>query len=393
MLYACENPHRSVRTFGEDTVISSLFGVGRTTVINVIDKKSTMLQMMNRLCTKLTRLFAVKQPTITKGIVIALFLSVASLLCLAMYVSTVHNNGLTRLPPEPTVACGTEASGLRRLFNGPRDHTSSASLRIDNKVLVVVETQYSKQGVELLSILEANRIRYKVELAQKSLPSLTRMDKGKYGVIVFENFESYLNIDQWNRELLDKYCLEYNVGVIAFTYPTEDTLIQAKVKGFPLYVHTNLALKDYEINARSDILRMTRAGEINYGFLPGDDWVVFVPNHTTYEPLSFAKTQSAEVVSLSYSIEESSYITAIQDRGFLDGIQRVYFGNGFKYWLHIPLFLDALSYLSHGKFSIPLDRYILIDIDDIFVGKSGIRMQADDVIVSTIASFHFSINI
>ena len=342
-----------------------------------------MFQMMTRLCTKLPRLFAVKQPTITKGIVMALFLSVASLLCLAIYVSTVHNNGLTRLPPEPTQACGTEASGLRGTLNGPRDHTSSASLRIDNKVLVLIETQYSKQGVEIISILEANRIRYKVELAQKSLPSLTRMDKGKYGVIVFENFESYLNMDQWNRELLDKYCLEYNVGVIAFTYPTEDTLIQAKVKGFPLYVHTNLALKDYGINTRSDIIRMTRAGETDHGFLPGDDWVVFVPNHTTYEPLAFAKTQSAEVVSLSYSIEESNYITVVQDRGLLDGIQRVYFGNSFKYWLHIPLFLDALSYLSHGKFSMPLERYILIDIDDIFVGKSGIRMKADDVMVSS----------
>ncbi len=326
-----------------------------------------------------------KQPTITKGIVIALFLSVASLLCLAIYVSTVHNNGLTRLPPEPTIACGTESSGHPRLSNGPRDHTSSASLRIDNKVLVLVETQYSKQGVEILAMLESNRIRYKVELAQKSLPSLTRMDKGKYGVIVFENFESYLNMDQWNRELLDKYCLEYNVGVIAFTYPTEDTLIQAKVKGFPLYVHTNLALKDYEINPRSDILRVTRAGEINYGFLPGDDWVVFVPNHTTYEPLAYAKTQSSDVVSLSYSLEEVHYVTAIQDMGGFDGIQRVFFGNGFKYWMHRLLFLDALSYLSHGKFSIPLDRYLLVDIDDIFVGKSGIRMKPEDVLVCLIA--------
>ncbi len=337
---------------------------------------------MSRLCTKFTRLFAVKQPTITKGIVIALFLSVASLLCLAIYVSTFNNN-LTRLPPEPTISCGTEASGLRgKRQHAPRDHTSSASLRIDNKVLVLIETQYSKQGVEIVSILEANRIRYKLELAQKRLPSLTRMDKGKYGVIVFENFESYLNMENWNRQLLDKYCSEYNVGVIAFTYPTEETLVQAKVKGFPLYVHTNLAMKDFEINSHSDVLRVTRSGETLSGSLPGDDWVVFVPNHTTYEPLAFAKTQSAEMVSMSYSVEESNYVTAIQDIGLLDGIQRVYFGNDFKFWLHIPLFLDSLSYLSHGKFSIPLDRHILIDIDDIFVGKSGIRMKADDVVVS-----------
>ena len=113
--------------------------------------------------------------------------------------------------------------------------------------------------------------------------------------------------------------------------------------------------------------------------LPGDDWSVFVPNHTTYKPLAFAKTLSPGYVSESSSILETKHITAIQDQGDFDGIDRVIFGNNFKFWLHRPLFLDALSYLSHGKFSIPLERYLLIDIDDIFVGKKGIRMQPDDV--------------
>ena len=113
--------------------------------------------------------------------------------------------------------------------------------------------------------------------------------------------------------------------------------------------------------------------------LPGDDWSVFVPNHTTYKPLSFAKTLSSGYLEKSNSIPETRHITAIQDQGLFDGIDRVIFGNNFKFWLHRPLFLDALSYLSHGKFSIPLERYILIDIDDIFVGKKGIRMQPDDV--------------
>ncbi len=321
------------------------------------------------------------QPTIAKALVVALVLSVASLLCLAMYVSTFHVHRLIRIPDSEPTICGTEPSRVRQR-PAPRDHTSSASLRIDNKVLVIVETQYSRQGMDILAVLEANRIQFKVELAQKALPSLTRQDKGKYGVIVFENLESYLNMDQWNRELLDKYCTEYNVGVIAFTYPTDEVLIQAKVKGFPMFVHTNLALKEYELNERSDILRVTRAGEIDFTDLPGEDWVVFVPNHTTYEPLAYAKTQTAEVVSLNYSVDETNYITAIHDTGLLDGIHRIFFGNDFKYWLHIPLFMDALSYLSHGKFSVTLDRYVLIDIDDIFVGRVGIRMIPEDVVVS-----------
>jgi hypothetical protein len=85
--------------------------------------------------------------------------------------------------------------------------------------------------------------RYKVEVSGKSLPVLTNLDKGKYGVIVFENLNKYLQMDKWNRELLDKYCREYSVGIVGFSPPSEETLVGAQLRGFPLFIHTNLRLK------------------------------------------------------------------------------------------------------------------------------------------------------
>lgn len=85
--------------------------------------------------------------------------------------------------------------------------------------------------------------RYKVEVSGKSLPVLTNLDKGKYGVVVFENLNKYLNMDKWNRELLDKYCREYSVGVVGFQPASEETLVGAQLRGFPLFIHTNLQLK------------------------------------------------------------------------------------------------------------------------------------------------------
>lgn len=55
------------------------------------------------------------------------------------------------------------------------------------------------------------------------------------------------------------------------------------------------------------------------------------------------------------------------------------FGNGFDFWIHKLLLLDSISYLSHGKLSLPLVRYLLIDVDDIFVGEQGTRMKPIDV--------------
>lgn len=72
---------------------------------------------------------------------------------------------------------------------------------------------------------------------------------------------------------------------------------------------------------------------------------------------------------------------SLQDRGEFDGIQRILYGSSLKFWLHRLLFLDSLSYLSHGQISLNLERLILIDIDDIFVGEKGTRLRPDDVVV------------
>lgn len=82
-----------------------------------------------------------------------------------------------------------------------------------------------------------------MEVAGKSLPALTNLDKGRYSVIVFENYHRYLNMDKWNRELLDKYCREYGVGVLGFFPPAERHATGIQVKGFPLYLHTKLSLR------------------------------------------------------------------------------------------------------------------------------------------------------
>ncbi|GLG95440.1 Bifunctional heparan sulfate N-deacetylase/N-sulfotransferase [Gryllus bimaculatus] len=280
--------------------------------------------------------------------------------------------------PEPAIRCAVLGGGARPPPRAP-DHRSPARLRIDPKVLVFVETTYSRLGREIAELLVYNRIKYKVEVAGKSLPVLTNLDKGKYGVIVFENLNKYLQMDKWNRELLDKYCREYSVGVVGFHPPSEETLVGAQLRGFPLFIHTNLRLKDAALNAASPILRLTRAGETAWGPLPGEDWTIFSPNHSTYEPLAWA-TRNPEDFPGSEEAAKSPLSTVIQDHGMFDGIQRVLFGSGLRFWLHKLLFLDSLSYLSHGQLSVSLQRYLLVDVDDIFVGERGTRLRKDDVV-------------
>ncbi|XP_017779396.1 PREDICTED: bifunctional heparan sulfate N-deacetylase/N-sulfotransferase-like isoform X2 [Nicrophorus vespilloides] len=275
--------------------------------------------------------------------------------------------------PTPNIRCS--------MINGPRlpqnhDHKTEARLRSDPKVLVFVETMYSKLGKDIAELLVHTRIKYKIEVAGKSVPVLTSLDKGKYGVIVFENLNKYLQMDKWNRELLDKYCREYFVGIIGFINPSEETLVGAELKGFPIFIHTNIQLKDAALNAASQILRLTRPGETVWGPLPGDDWTIFQANHSTYEPLEWAH----KIDDYGHEgLMKTPLTTIVQDHGLFDNIQRVIFGSGLKFWLHRLLFLDSLSYLSHGQLSLSLERKFLIDIDDIFVGDKGTRIKPEDV--------------
>lgn len=330
----------------------------------------------SRFLYRLRRLCLVRPITIRLSLIITVAASVLSLFYLQNIASSSSSRE-TRLrldAPDPSVPCRPEPSV-------PNDHSILGQQRVDGRALVLVETPYTSQGQEMVRQLEASRLRFRLELVGKALPSLTHLKggRGRYAVIVFERLESYLNMDKWNRELLDKYCREYQAGMVAFARPREP-LVQAQVRGFPLFVHSRLALSHLSLAEGSGILRLARAGGVLQGRLPGDDWTVFVANHSTYEPLAFAKLHpsapSEQVPQFSGNLR---YVTAVLDRGHYDGVRRVLFGGGFQLWLHRLLFLDALSFLSHGKLSTPLERYLLVDIDDIFVGKNGTRMTPADV--------------
>uniref|UniRef100_A0A8C1V9S6 Bifunctional heparan sulfate N-deacetylase/N-sulfotransferase 1 n=1 Tax=Cyprinus carpio TaxID=7962 RepID=A0A8C1V9S6_CYPCA len=249
--------------------------------------------------------------------------------------------------------------------------------RTDPVVLVFVESLYSQLGQDIVAILESGRFRYQTEIApgKGDMPTLTDKNRGRFTLVIYENVLKYVNLDAWNRELLDKYCVEYGVGIIGFFKANENSLQSAQLKGFPLFLHSNLGLRDCSVNPKSPLLLITKAREVEHGPLPGDDWTVFQSNHTTYEPVLLARGRSTEASGVPGIL----HAAVVQDLGLHDGIQRVLFGNNLNFWLHKLVLVDAVSFLTGKRLSLALERYILVDIDDIFVGKEGTRMKVSDV--------------
>uniref|UniRef100_A0A8D3DDM1 [heparan sulfate]-glucosamine N-sulfotransferase n=1 Tax=Scophthalmus maximus TaxID=52904 RepID=A0A8D3DDM1_SCOMX len=243
--------------------------------------------------------------------------------------------------------------------------------RTEPVVLVFVESIYSQLGQEIVAILESSRFHYRTEIApgKGDMPTLTEHNRGRYTLIIYENLLKYVNLDAWNRDLLDKYCAEYGVGVIGFYKAHENSLLSAQLKGFPLFLHSHLGLRDYRINPSAPLLYITKPNQVEQGPLPGDDWTVFQSNHSTYEPVLLASTKSSEALAhFGPSHLRALHATVVQDLGLHDGIQRVLFGNNLNYWLHKLVFVDAIAYLTGKRLCLSLDRHIL-----------GTRMKVSDV--------------
>lgn len=179
------------------------------------------------------------------------------------------------------------------------------------------------------------------------------------------------------------------------------SILTIRFKNYPVLIKTGYQLKDYQLSHRSSVLRIARSGAISLGDVPGRNWSTFhiSPNSTTFSPIAQAHPRNFRVDSYPGGYKYSSVIrhqsldlrnstelykrnlltTVLQDNGSFDGVKRVLFGNGLNFWIHKMLLLDAATYLTNGMLNLPLQRYVQIDIDDIFVGESGTRLKIADV--------------
>ncbi|XP_007478486.1 bifunctional heparan sulfate N-deacetylase/N-sulfotransferase 2 isoform X2 [Monodelphis domestica] len=323
-----------------------------------------------------------RQLELHRLVLLLIAFSLASMAFLAYYVSTTPKaKEPLPLPLGDCSSSGAAGPGPARPPAPPWPPRPSETARTEPVVLVFVESVYSQLGQEIVAILESSRFRYSTELApgRGDMPTLTERARGRYALVVYENLLKYVNLDAWSRELLDRYCVEYGVGIIGFFRAHEHSLLSAQLKGFPLFLHSNLGLRDYQVNPAAPLLHLTRPSRLEPGPLPGEDWTVFQSNHSTYEPVLLASPRLAEASALGPVPRRARLPTVVQDLGLHDGIQRVLFGHSLTFWLHKLVFVDAVAYLTGKRLCLALDRYILVDIDDIFVGKEGTRMKVADV--------------
>lgn len=351
------------------------------------------------------RLFRFRTGSILRKFTIGLLiLSVASCWILVYHTSREFKI-VKRAPVITEEKCYHPRSGSSSHL-GTRELQESgynASQKLGKTVLIAIRQTSITFRSGIAAVLEANRITHHfvyLELGDKTVfPELTSFGVGKFSVVIFESIKFYLALGKANKDLIDDYCRKFAIGIVLFTEQEAYEPDTHVFEEFHFAVKTGVNnLQNVELNPSACLLRLTRAGGI-IEKPPNLKWNVFFPNHSTYEAVEFAtlevaittirsdKQGLANKVSFENAIPDkevksTKYTTVLTDTGHLDGVRRVYFGSGLTFWLHKLLFIDALAFVSRRQFAQSLERRFVVDVDDIFVGKTGIRMTKDDVKVS-----------
>ncbi|PAA91429.1 hypothetical protein BOX15_Mlig029830g3, partial [Macrostomum lignano] len=285
-------------------------------------------------------------------------------------------------------------------------------LRSDAKILLLVDNENGPVTRQLINLLEHMRLSYKTAPTWKPLPHLTSSDRGRFGAILMDSLSAYLNMDRWNRGLLDRYCRDYAVGQVAAMLASggggsggvrrrrqqqrrrrqqQKLYRNGRLGDLPVWASpvsigdlinsssSGSANIGIHVSRLSPVTRLTKSGILAELPLPGDTgaghWMTFNTSHEGYGYVAWFKSSN----KANGDSGGDRLATVLSDSGRYDGIARVIFGYDFSPWLHAALLADALAWTSRGRFAQSLDRFVQVDIDDVFVGPSGLRMLPNDV--------------
>ena len=244
-------------------------------------------------------------------------------------------------------------------------------------MLIISGSPRTSPTKDLAELLVSLRVRYKTVTTGHRLPDLTSPGGGvaRYRAVIFQDVRDYYSLETRSKELVDQFCSKFRLGLILFVVPGAErspvTVTSLKTLPHPVIrtVKANLSIP----------FTVTASLWVNLTSDVGEDVVPVVE-------ATFPDGTRGAVV--------------LEDRGKVSGVVKVMFGGGriINFWLTKLLLMDALHHVSGGAISFPLTRYVLVDIDDIFVGaarlvKSDVTSLVDSQqqLSNLVTDFHYNL--
>ena len=265
---------------------------------------------------------------------------------------------------------------------------------------VLIFSQYEKLALhdELKESLNSFKVNFDTVVWNRPEDNLLvfprledRYGNPRYQAFIFTSHHIYDQFDIYSKDILKKYCTHSNVGIIIFADPKTDS--SYKMNSLPVEVRSgnNIILKKMHV-LNSKLLKITKHNNVlNKEAIHGNKHAVFVTNNlSSFEVIAYvegvneSKTKyDSKIFELNKSPIGEAFKKAasiLLDKGSHDGINKILFGSTLATsFLHQLIFLDVLSHISNGSIGYGQNRYIQIDVDDVFVGSTGKKLLPDDV--------------
>ena len=220
------------------------------------------------------------------------------------------------------------------------------------EVLILTNNPISDLVTNLTKILRATRIKF-----ERS--NDINFSVKKFSVIIFESYHDFVRTQ--DNVKLKNYIVANKIGIIVFN----------KNEAEEEFIVSNCSLNDdsflenflYTTKFHKEIFSVKKKFK-NYNY--------------KFQWLFFDEKNSKSILKCKSDSGNEEEMLFVND---FDGIKHVFIAmeSFTDIWIMKSLFIDSIRYLSKEEIDIGLERYVQIDIDDIFVGPTGSRMIPDDV--------------
>lgn len=252
-----------------------------------------------------------------------------------------------------------------------------SSLSVDDRVLVTYGKQSTSIAKAVRAVLYSQRIRHDAFQYDKNL-SLQLLDTqsedldevilGRYSLII--HADSVAVSRRWSQafsdELLD-YSRRFNVSVVHFVSAGGWSGLVETSHFTLVNVSTDGGLSGLCLNSSRDFYYL-KSEECFTDYPRNQVWIGIIP------------AKSARRVEVLLSLKHATPLSlVVRERG----ITEVVIGTPVDFWMTKLLLLEVIRWYSPLPRRFGRERWVMVDIDDIFVAHEGLKMTRDDVQVQS----------
>ncbi|KAL3118157.1 hypothetical protein niasHT_001931 [Heterodera trifolii] len=214
-------------------------------------------------------------------------------------------------------------------------------------------------------------------------------DRPRFGLVVFTDYRSFHLLSSTEKAALRQFCARHSAGVISFLELPSHEEQQQRTEFANFTAFGRQSVTKIVVSGTSPVHNVAKSGmEYSVPQKDGDaklEFTLFKPALSHISPILEAENEMGHRFSIALQPEERHVVFGAKPN---------------QHWLVRVALLDTVTFLAPTIHDDDLERFVQIDIDDVFIGAIGSRMVADDVeylsilqdkLREHIANFHFTL--